>query len=190
MAYGALLGAWAAGSLLGIDGRGALGTALGWATGAFGLATAAYTGWLFAQAKGRVLWMKRWYWLQLAFDALMAGSAFLLITNAVLGFSDYATGRLTSVFVVSLAVHLAFSWFEDKLAPLGREAEYHRASRLVTHGPYATKHWRLGILVGGILPLVLLLFPGTTVLAAVCALYGLWIEEDIFVRAGQSLPIS
>ena len=47
------------------------------------------------------------------------------------------------------------------------------------------------MLVGLVLPfLILLMLPALLPVAAVLALVGLFIEEEIFVRAGQALPIS
>jgi hypothetical protein len=52
-------------------------------------------------------------------------------------------------------------------------------------------HWGAGVALGILLPLTILagaidLLPA----AAILALAGLLIEEDLFVRAGQALPIS
>ena len=43
-----------------------------------------------------------------------------------------------------------------------------------------------------VLPVILLLIPSAPLLpiAGALVLFGLWIEEDVFVRAGQTLPIS
>jgi len=190
VAYSALLVLWMLLALFGVTGRGGFSVLLGGVTCVAAALTGAYTGWLFMQAKGRVLWMKRGYWLQLIFDALLAGSAFLLVAGAALGLPGGAVSGLKELLVIGLVSHLAFIALESKLAPAGREAEYERAARLVSHGPYAKKHWRLGVIAGGILPLVLLTLGAPPVFAALLALVGLWIEEDILVRAGQALPIS
>ena len=91
---------------------------------------------------------------------------------------------------IGLAIQLAFTLLEPFSAPPKREAEYHRASRLMTHGPYARTHWALGVGLGVALPAVLLIVGAPLPLAGLAALVGLWIEEDVFVRAGQALPIS
>jgi hypothetical protein len=82
--------------------------------------------------------------------------------------------------------------FEGRLAPRGREAEYEAALRLVTRGPYARAHWGLGVGVGALVPLALLLVPGAAAASAASALalVGLYVEQDVLVRAGQALPIS
>ena len=64
---------------------------------------------------------------------------------------------------------------------------------LIKKGPFAAQHWFLGRCAGVALPMVLLMFSGAPhlwVIAAVLALIGLYAEEDVFVRAGQALPIS
>jgi hypothetical protein len=175
-AYGALLFLW----LVLVHGfgltSGALLLTLGGATTFAGLATASYTGFLFAQARGRVLWMKRGYWAQLAVQAALAGAAALTLFDAALGVEHPA---LVPLFASALVAHLLFTLFEEQMAPPGREKEYRPAARLITHGPLAREHWTFGIGAGIALPLVLLLFAPAAFLpiAAVFSLIGLWIEE-------------
>jgi hypothetical protein len=158
--------------------------------------TAAYTAFLFGQAKGRVLWMKRGYWLQLLAQALVAGSGLLLVLLPVLGWSTGSASRLEWLLAIGLGTSLAFAFLEERLAPRGREREYQRAARLVTKGPYAAMHTGMCIGAGVVLPLALLAIQIATggvllgALAGALALVGLWFTEDVFVRAGQSLPIS
>ena len=82
---------------------------------------------------------------------------------------------------------------ESFLAPRRREREYRRASRLLTHGPFARRHWWIGVVLGAVLPLLLLAFPLPAFAwwsAAALSLVGLYVEQDTLVRAGQALPIS
>jgi len=150
---------------------------------------AAYTGWLFGQAKGRVLWMRRGLWAHLIVQAVVAGSAVLVLAAPLLGLE----GELSSLLGKWLGLHGAFVLLEGRLAPRKRREEYRRAHDLVAEGPWAARHWRFGVLLGILAPLLLLAIPGLEALAplaAVLALYGLWVEEDVLVRAGQALPIS
>jgi hypothetical protein len=65
-------------------------------------------------------------------------------------------------------------------------------SRLLQRGPYARLHWQ-AVLLCGVVPMVLLMLPVAPswhVVAALASLLGLYVEEDILVRAGQALPIS
>ena len=90
-------------------------------------------------------------------------------------------------------VHAVLTLTEGSFSPKGREVEYARTHRLITQGPFAKRHWRIGIGVGIVLPVLLLLLPlppALGLVAAVLALVGLYAEEDILVRAGQALSIS
>jgi len=73
------------------------------------------------------------------------------------------------------------------------------AARLMTHGPFANAFWGGGVVLGGIVPLLLLLVgpllfgaPNrfAAAVASVLALAGLLIFEWCFVMAGQSVPNS
>jgi formate-dependent nitrite reductase membrane component NrfD len=67
-------------------------------------------------------------------------------------------------------------------------------ARLMTHGPFARAFWGGAVVLGGVVPLLLLLItgPGRIVagVASVLALAGLLIFEWCFVMAGQSVPNS
>ena len=196
-AYGLLLTAWL---LLGLTGRSVTG-AVGWLlvipTAIGAAATAGYTGLLFGQAKGRVLWMQRGLWAHLILQAIVAGGACLLIVRSLsaTGLSGLDGGLLTASWALffGLCGHGLFSLLEARLAPAGREREYHRVSKLLTRGPFANMHW-LGLGLGVLLPLVgLFLLPASaalSVLIGCAALVGVWLSEEAFVRAGQALPIS
>jgi formate-dependent nitrite reductase membrane component NrfD len=69
-----------------------------------------------------------------------------------------------------------------------------RAARLITRGPWRARFW-LGVVGAGmVLPVVLVfLAPPAGVLAlvaAILALASLWLYEDLWIKAGQSLPLS
>ena len=153
--------------------------------------TAAYTGWLFGQARGRVLWMKRGFAGHLLVQAVVAGSAFLALVGGLF-LEDSSLTVVRTLLLLSLGGHLALTWLEEKAAPVGREFEYERAVKLLTRGPFARMHWIGGVVVGVVVPVVLLLLPVAAALplAGLLALIGLRTAEDAFVRAGQALPIS
>jgi Fe-S-cluster-containing dehydrogenase component len=189
VAYSGVLALWW------LIGAGSASTAasLGTAATLLGAGTAGYTGYLFAQAKGRVLWMRRGFALHLVVQAGLAGAAFLLCWGALASpLPEAAAGALQWIFTVCLVIHGAFTLAEEKLAPPGREVEYHRAARLLTRGPYAYLHWSVGVGLGLVLPLALILFGPPMLLAAAgaLALIAMAVEEDLLVRAGQALPIS
>ena len=189
LAYQVLLLAWMGTTLVsdqGASSAGFLAPAL-----VLGGLTAAYTGWLFGQARGRVLWMKRGFAVHLLVQAAVAGSAFLALTGGLF-LESAAMDTVEGVLALSLILHMFLTFREEKAAPAGREFEYERAVKLLTRGPFARMHWIGGVLVGIALPLVLTVLPVAAALplAGLLALVGLRIAEDAFVRAGQALPIS
>lgn len=189
-AYGVLLTVALATNGLGAGAR----TAVGLPAAFFGLLTAAYTGFLFAQAKGRVLWMRRGWWAHLAVQAILSGAALLLAAEHVAGplLPAAAGAELGHLFLGALVAHLAFTLLEGRCAPAGREHEFERTHALVTRGPWALVHWLLGVGVGIVVPILIVLFASAPLLpaAGVFVLIGLWIEEHVLVAAGQALPIS
>ena len=207
-AYGAVLVAWLGTWVAWWQPAGAAGWALWSATIVLAALSACYTGWLFAQAKGRPLWMRRGLWLHLIAQALVAGPAMLLLlmplaapsghhlTSVLTGpFADWSPAAvLRALLLLGLGVHLVFVALEGRLSPARREREYERAHRLVVRGPFSRAHWLYGIVLGIMVPPILMLYPGPSIwpwsIAGLLALFGLWAEEDALVRAGQAVPIS
>ena len=106
---------------------------------------------------------------------------------------DSLLSTLRPILIAGLAAHLLLVLAERAFAPHGREEEYRRALRLVSHGPFARAHWWIGIGAGTLLPLVLLLTAGSAPawgVGAALALAGMLCEQDILVRAGQAPTIS
>lgn len=195
IAYGLLLSVWLLLGLLGRSGSWLLVVP----TVIAAALSACYTGWLFGQAKGRVYWMQRGLWLRLIVQAGLAGTALLALLGPLLGptFQDQESrGILTTCLVVWAILQRLGTWLEPRLAPRRRAAEFARVIELVQRGPFARRH-RLAVGAGLELPIYLLVltivFPVLSVLvfpAALLLLVGLWVEEDVLVRAGQALPIS
>ncbi len=192
LGYGALLAFWLGSAIFGSTRRTTWNGMLWTATAAAAVLAAAYTGWLFAQARGRVLWMRRGLWAHLVVQAWLAGSAAGALWLGLSGKGAHGT-RWRVALALGLILHALFVATEKRFAPRRREREYARAHALLWRGPFGRRRV-LGSLVFGIaLPLLLLLLPwpeGTLALAAAAALSGLWIEEDTLVRAGQALPLS
>jgi uncharacterized membrane protein len=66
-----------------------------------------------------------------------------------------------------------------------------RAARLITRGPWSGRFWGGVIVIGILAPLVLVaLGPVPATVGALLALAGLWVYEDLWVKAGQSIPLS
>lgn len=192
MAYGGLLVLWLVLGASGADVAPLAAGPLGWLSAVAGALTACYTAWLFRQAKGRVLWMQRALWLQLAWQAIVAGGATGLALAPLVGASAEAAFALRVVTAVGLILHLAHLSLLPNFAPKGREEEFARVVALVRSGPFAARRRRDVVVLGGFVALLLLAIPHPLagVAAAALALWGLHAEEDVLVRAGQALPIS
>jgi len=194
LAYGFFLSLWLFLVALGAEpGRVANGVLI-LITSAAGAATAMYTAWLFGQAKGRPLWMKRGLSVHLLLQALVAGCASLFVLEALVDLGARTLDAARFAFHFALLGHLVMILIEGRLAPRRREAEYARAARLLSHGRlFLVRHWILGVAAGIFAPLVVLALPGAPwapAAAGILALAGLWFEEDAYVRAGQATPIS
>ncbi len=191
-AYGALLSLWLAIAAWDWLPSTALRTIVLVLTCAAAVLTAIYTAWLFGQAKGRVLWLWKPFVGHLLVQAVVAGAALLLLLAPWMRLTAAEAFTVRWLLVAALIVHWAFTRLKELVFfPKRREAEYRRAVRLISHGPYARRHLLVGLLAGIVVPVALLIvWPAGSMLAAVLALVGLWSEEDVLVRAGQALPIS
>jgi Fe-S-cluster-containing dehydrogenase component/formate-dependent nitrite reductase membrane component NrfD len=163
-----------------------------WPTVLVGFLAACYTAFLFGQCEGRDLWQTPLLPVHLIVQALLCGASVLLLlpervggTPPVVVFAGYS-------LIACLGLHLLMLLGEVAIPHTTDNARY--AARLITHGPFASAFWFGAVFLGGVLPLVLLLIPGSTRamagVAALCALAGLLIFEWCFVMAGQSVPNS
>lgn len=163
-----------------------------WATVICGFFAACYTAFLFGQCEGRDLWQTPMLLPHLLVQALLCGAAVLILLPPSLGGSPAAVSIAEFTLAISLGVHLLISLAEMLLPHSTDNANY--AARLITHGPFRNAFWVGAILLGGVLPLVLLLLASSSRIlggvASVCSLVGLLIFEWCFVMAGQSVPNS
>lgn len=150
------------------------------AGGPLALMTAVYTAFLFAKSKARDLWQSPLLAPHIAGQAVLAGSAAMLLAAV-------ATGAEVGPFGISLAVglglHLAFVIGEVVLPHPTAHARL--AAHEMTGGRY-----RWFFRVGLVLVLVALLAPLPSAAAAVAALLGLLTHEHAYVQAGQSVPLA
>jgi Fe-S-cluster-containing dehydrogenase component len=146
------------------------------------LATAVYTAYLFAQAKGRDLWQSPLLAPHLAVQAVLAGAAAMLPVLAWL-----APGRAVTAAEVTLAaaaaVHLALVAGEATLPHVTAHA--HLASHEMAWGRLARFFWP-----GIVLAAAAVAAPWIGVAAAPLALAGLLAHEHAYVQAGQSVPLA
>ncbi|MHC4949210.1 MAG: 4Fe-4S dicluster domain-containing protein [Planctomycetota bacterium] len=154
--------------------------ALRWAGAALGIAVAGYTAFLFAQCRGRDLWESPLVLPHLLAQALLCGSAALLLLAP-------ASATLKALFAIGALAHLALALAER--ARRHETANARQAAAFLTSirlGPIAP--FRDGLIAGVGVALVLLpLFPAA---AFAPALAGLLLYEHAFIRAGQLPPLS
>jgi len=161
------------------------------------LATAGYSAFLFGQAEGRDFWQSPLVLPHLIVAAVLAGAAALSIAAAATPLQSAEadpSATLWPLLFLSLVAH----GFLVGLEVFNRHAVHDAtlAARLIRRGPYRARFWG-GVMLGGVfLPMVLMIAGAAvdstalSVLGAVLALAGLWLWEDLWVRAGQSVPLS
>lgn len=167
-----------------------------WLVAIFAVLTAVYTAFLFGQAEGRDLWQEPLLPASLLAQAVIAGTAGLILGAVVTGQPAALLRTLAGVGLVALIVHAALV----VLALLSAHPTANAAwgQRELTRGAYARGFWGIGIALGIAVPVVLLAvalgapgaLPVLAALAALAALAGLVGYEDAFVRAGQAAPLS
>ena len=188
MAYGLVAAVWLLGALRG----GVPFQALALPVVLLAAAAAGYSAFLFGQAEGRDFWQSPLVLPQLLAAAFTAGAASLLVVGVIAGANASEMRLLAWTMVGGLLTSGVLLIAE--FAGTHANVDVARAARLVTRGHFRTHFWAGVVAVGLALPLVLVLtaLDGGVVaaLAALLALVGLWIYEDVWVKAGQSVPLS
>jgi len=162
-----------------IGGRPEIAQSLSWVGGPLAAMTAIYTAYLFAQAKARDLWQSPLLPPHLLVQALLAGSAALILLNPV----DLGVGAIW-ILQASLAVHLILALGEVSMPHPTAHAAL--AARNMTRGAYAAFYWG-GI---GLTAASLLLVSTSVTIGALAGLVGLFLHEHAYVQAGQSVPLA
>jgi len=186
--FGILQAAWLA---LILTGNG-IHPLLVWATATFAVASAGYSAFLFAQARGRDFWQSPLLFWHLLVQAIAAGAATLTLIGSVLGVTLPLFSWLGHLLVISLCLSLAMTFGELFMKHGAEDAV--RAGELLLRGRLKKSFWLLVVGLGTIVPIVLVLWPISSLIpniaAALLALFGLWMYEHLWVRAGQALPLS
>lgn len=170
------------------------------------LMTAVYTAYLFAQAKARDLWQNPLLPAHLLVQALLLGSAALLLISvavsgampehSILGTIDTIRAEIFSLIWILAAasvVHLLMIWGEVSLTHATAHARL--AVWEMVRGRYKNDFW-IGIalsFVGGLIPT--LAWVGVInitmgIAGAPFALMGMMLYENAYVQAGQSVPLA
>jgi len=169
------------------------------------IATAGYSAFLFGQAEGRDFWQSPLVLPHLIVSAYVAGCAALMMasiawpgTLPVPGFPRHRALDVDQLLVgplfLALLAHGALLLMEVLSRHPVRDAAL--AARLLTHGAYRARFWGGVLVLGTLVPMLALLAAvmldvlALRALAALLALAGLWLWEDIWVKAGQSIPLS
>jgi formate-dependent nitrite reductase membrane component NrfD len=143
--------------------------------------TAVYTSYLFAQAKARDLWQNPLLPPHLLVQAVVAGSAALLLFAA--WGEENAVVPLALTLGATSLIHLLMVWGEVSLTHPTAHARL--AVREMTRGRFAAFFW-----TGIALTLAAVFAPLIGVAASPLALVGLALHEHAYVQSGQSVPLA
>ena len=187
-AYGILAGLWLGQRIL----TGTVSQAVIWAAALFAIASAGYSAFLFAQARGRDFWQSPLLFWHLLIQAITAGAATLTLMGVLLGVTLLMFSWLGNLLIVSLLTGLAMI-FAELFMKHGSEDSV-RASDLLIKGALSKSFWIFVIGLGTLVPVVLILWPVGSlfpkIVAAALALLGLWMYENLWIKAGQAIPLS
>ena len=186
IAYGAVGTVWL---LCGLAGKSGVLSLLAIPTILLAAAAAGYSAFLFGQAEGRDFWQSPLRLPHLLVAAVVAGAAGLLVLQLLTGRDDAGVAILGTVLAGALVAQ-ALALLAELSVPHGA-VDSARAARLITRGEWRWRFWGGVVVAGTALPLGLLaLGPAASGVAAILALAGLWIYEDLWIKAGQSIPLS
>ena len=164
-----------------------------WPTVICSILTTGYTGFLFAQGRARDLWQGPIATIDLFAQAIVEGSAVLLLASLVPRLTDpRGTPRLAMTLSVAMVAHVALIVFENLVAP-NHTRHRQLAVNAIRRGAFAGLFWGGAITVAAASIVVAALHsvvPGGPAIASVLALAGSFAWEYIWVEAGQSVPLS
>jgi formate-dependent nitrite reductase membrane component NrfD len=198
--YGGLLGLWLVIKLLGVFGVLPQGVsqgvdlALAWPIVIAAGATAVYTAFLFAQAKGRSFWQSPALPAHMLVHAAVAGAAVLYIASLFVVGLEPLRGMLAITLAIGLVAGLIVMWAELSVEHPDRDGA--RAAEMIYKGRYKGLFWGVSVVLGSLVPLALvvvgLLLAAPTVIAAagVLALVGVLATEHAWVEAPQLIPLT
>jgi formate-dependent nitrite reductase membrane component NrfD len=191
LGYGALAGAWLLCGIL----AGSVPGPVQWFAAAFAIASACYSAFLFAQAKGRDLWQSPLFLWHLLVQALVAGSATILIAGFLMDAPPEIHRLAILILLISLVISLAMIMGEIALPHVSEDVKI--AIQALIKGRLSGRFWALVVGVGMVAPIVFAVIAcrsaapvAFSIAAAVLALAGLWWFEELWIEAGQSVPLS
>ena len=162
---------------------------------ALAIATAGYSGLLFAQARGRDLWQSSLFTWHLIAQAAAAGAAILLLVGLFLSGAPMSEPGVRDALAISLTIGLLIGLVEFFLVPASQDAKV--AKQLMLFGALRVRLWGGALGLGIAAPLFLLAVAPQTdfqavfeSVAAALTLAGIWIFDALWVQAGQEVPLS
>lgn len=117
-----------------------------------------------------------------------------IIVAAILGADRSLALAAGLILIATLIFGLAMIFIELTLPAMTED--FRRAGELILRGALSVRFWAGVVLIGTVLPVAMLaIFFGTGIdalalAAAVLGLIGLWIFENIWIDAGQAVPLS
>jgi Fe-S-cluster-containing dehydrogenase component/formate-dependent nitrite reductase membrane component NrfD len=169
-----------------------------WSAAVFAVASAGYSAFLFAQARGRDFWHSPLRFWHLIVQAVAGGAAMLTLLAALQLVTPYQflSGQmllwLGNLMMIALLAGLAMVLAELFMGHNSEDAA--RSSSLLVTGALSKRFWLLVVLLGIAAPVAFTLWPTASVYpniaAAALALFGLWMYEHLWIKAGQAMPLS
>ena len=194
MIFGLLLAIW----LAQIYREGMVSPWVMWPAAFFAIASAGYSAFLFAQARGRDFWQSPLLFWHLVVKAISAGAAVLILIGSLELVTPYQFMSpqmffwLIHILVVSLLAGLAMVCGELFMKHGSEESI--RAGALLLTGPLAKSFWLLVVGLGVAVPAGLIFWQASALIpgmvAALLSLFGLWMYEHLWIKAGQAIPLS
>jgi Fe-S-cluster-containing dehydrogenase component/formate-dependent nitrite reductase membrane component NrfD len=195
MIFGAFLVLW----LLEIYLQGRVSAWVVWPAALFAIASAGYSAFLFAQARGRDFWQSPMLFWHLVIKALLAGAAVFILVGALEFVTPYQFVSpqlfvwLINILLISLLATTTLVFSE--LFMKHGASDMIRASDLLLKGPLSKLFWLCVVAAGTLLPVALFFVPlgspiPVYVATPVLALFGLWMYDHLWIKAGQAMPLS
>jgi len=156
-----------------------------------------YTAALLSMCTARELWQMPTETVQMMLAALLAGSATIILYDAVTGSKMKEESIRSMAIILGLTAATSFTIYmaEYIFGPMKAEEVAVILEAVKGHGEYATMFW-IGQVFAYMVPMVLVLLSvinrsnGLLKLAALSAIVGLWIVKHVWLIIPQLLPMS
>ncbi len=153
---------------------------------------AVYTAFLFAQAKGRDFWQSPTMVLHMFNHSFMAGLAVYFFFSLATITGDDWMRYLGVASIITILFNLAILAIELNITHPTNDAK--RVVEMILHGNYKFSFWFGIVLIGNILPLAILLIMGFSSMSGSIAgaliLFGIYLNNHVWVEAPQRIPLS